>query len=58
MKKLYYLFLFILIAACSSEDDGASEPKEPQEEKNPVAVADEIAASENEELTFNRALLR
>mgnify|MGYP001194939174 FL=1 len=57
MKKLYYLFLFILIAACSSEDDGASEPKEPQEEKNPVAVADEIAASENEELTFNRALL-
>jgi len=57
MKNYYYLFLFVLIAACSSEDDTITEPTKPVEEKNPVAVADELSATENEEFTFNRTVL-
>ena len=57
MKKLIYLFLFLIIAACSTDDDSGTEPGPEPVEKNPEAVADELAAVQDEALTFNRAAL-
>lgn len=57
MKKLNYLFLFLLIAACSTEEDPGTPSQPPAEKLNPVAVADEIAAIENQPTTFDRAEL-
>lgn len=56
MKKLTYLFLFVLIAACSNEDEPGT-PQTPVEKPNPVAVADEIAAIQNQPTTFNKSVL-
>jgi endonuclease I len=57
MKKLTYLFLFLLILACSTEDDSGTSPQPPLAEENPVAEDDNLAAVQNEAFNFNRSAL-
>ncbi len=53
MKKLSYLFSFILLIACSSEEDPVTNPTPPVEVENPVAVDDSFDAFENEVLIIS-----
>ncbi|MCP9199434.1 Ig-like domain-containing protein [Gramella sp. GC03-9] len=57
MKKLTYLFLCLLILACSAEDEPGTDPGPPVAKKDPTAQDDELTAVENEAYIFNRAVL-
>jgi endonuclease I len=57
MKKIVYLFLIVLVAGCSTEEDQGTKPPNPTPDGNPVAVADELSAAENIAFTFNRSSL-
>jgi endonuclease I len=57
MKKfLFCAFTILAFAGCSSEDD-SSDPIDKPEIENPVAVADKVATSENEELSIEKEFL-
>ncbi len=56
MKKFFYLLLSLLILGCSAEDSPKPQPQ-PQPDENPVANADKLNAVENEDYTFESAIL-
>ena len=57
MKKYTGLFLLALMLGRSGDDDSTPTPTPPVEEENPVAMADQLSAVQNDSYTFNRAML-